>query len=268
MKAHIAGVLTSCSLMVSGDAFEEAAQFAQEHPALGVGLHLVLVCGKSVLPPSEIPHLAHMQGSFSAHPVTAGLRYFCSPTAKQELRREIDAQLATFLAANLPCSHVDSHFHMHMHPSVFDIVLEAAEGFGIKRLRLPNEEVSLHRRLSHRRPVDLLTAATFKLLYRRNVKHARERGFIFAERVYGLLQTSRLDEAYLCDLLHNLGGQTNEIYFHPDTATESGTSELQALLSSNVTETVARLGLRLTNYTELEAPPPALCRVEEEGRGQ
>jgi chitin disaccharide deacetylase len=256
IKAHTEGVLTSCSLMVSGEAFEEAAHLAHEHPALGVGLHLVLVCGASVLPPFKIPHLANIQGSFSAHPVTAGLRYFFLPAAKQQLRREIDAQLEKFLATKLPCSHVDSHFHMHMHPAVFDIVLEAAEGFGIKHLRLPNEELSLHRRLSRRWPPDVLTAATFTLLYRRNVKRARARGFIFAERVYGLLQTNRLDEAYLCDLLQHLGGETNEIYCHPDTATVCGKGELHALLSPNVKQTMARLGLKLTNYAELEAPPP------------
>ncbi len=142
------------------------------------------------------------------------------------------------------------------HPAVFDIVLEAAAGFGIRHLRLPKEELSLHRRLSRRWPPDLLTAATFTLLYRRNVKRARARGFIFAERVYGLLQTNRLDEAYLCALLQSLGGQTNEIYCHPDTATARGRVELHALLSPNVTQTVARLGLRLINHTALEAPPP------------
>jgi chitin disaccharide deacetylase len=266
IKAHTEGVLTSCSLMVSGEAFEEAAHLAREHPALGVGLHLVLVCGKSVLPPSAIPHLANVQSGLSAHPVTAGLRYFCSPTAKQELRREINAQLETFLAAKLPCSHLDSHFHMHMHPAVFDIVLEAAAGFGIKHLRLPNEELSLHRRLSRRWPPDVLTAATFTLLYRRNVKRARARGFIFAERVYGLLQTNRLDEAYLCALLQSLGGQTNEIYCHPDTATARGRVELRALLSPNVSQTVARLGLRLINHAALEAPPPGLWRGAGESR--
>jgi hypothetical protein len=105
----------------------------------------------------------------------------------------------------------------------------------------------------------------FKLLYRRNVKRAKARGFIFAERVYGLLQTNRLDEAYLCDLLQNLGGQTNELYCHPDTATERGKVELRALLSPKVTQTLARLGLTLTNYAELETPPPGTLSLQ--GRG-
>ena len=78
----------------------------------------------------------------------------------------------------------------------------------------------------------------------------------FAERVYGLLQTNRLDEAYLCALLQSLGGQTNEIYCHPDSATACGKSELHALLSPNVKQAKARLGLKLTNYADLEALAP------------
>jgi len=268
MKAHTEGLLTSCSLMVSGAAVEEAARFAREHPSLGVGLHLVLVCGKAVLPPQEIPHLVDGQGRLSAHPVAAGLRYFWSKAAQQELRREIDAQFAKLFAANLRCSHVDSHFHMHVHPAVFDLVLEAAARFDVTRLRLPNEELSLHLRLSRRWPPDLLTAATHRMLYRRNVQRARERGFLVAERVYGLLQTNRLDETYLCHLLPHLGGQTNEIYCHPDTATARGTDELQALLSPKAAETVARLGLQLTNYAELEGPPQALRRRKGGDQGR
>jgi hypothetical protein len=60
------------------------------------------------------------------------------------------------------------------------------------------------------------------------VKRAQARGFRVAERVYGLLHTNRLDEAYLCGLLHHLEGQTDEIYCHRDTATAQGQVELQA----------------------------------------
>jgi hypothetical protein len=84
---------------------------------------------------------------------------------------------------------------------------EAAEGFGIKHSRLPHEKRSLPRRLSRRWPPDLLTAATFTRLSRRNVKGARARGLMMAERVDGLRRANRLDEAYLCDRLQHLGGR-------------------------------------------------------------
>ena len=37
--AHVHGIVTSTSLMVTGRAPEHAAELAREHPELGVGLH-------------------------------------------------------------------------------------------------------------------------------------------------------------------------------------------------------------------------------------
>lgn len=65
IKAHSEGVLTSTSLMITGDAVYEAIAAARAHEQLAVGLHLVLVCGKAALPPDQIPHLVDSTGNFS-----------------------------------------------------------------------------------------------------------------------------------------------------------------------------------------------------------
>lgn len=49
--AHRDGILTAASLMVTGGAAADAVARAKRMPALRVGLHLVLVEGKPVLPP-------------------------------------------------------------------------------------------------------------------------------------------------------------------------------------------------------------------------
>ncbi len=45
IEAHDRGILTSASLMVTGEAFNEAVALAKTRPTLGIGLHLVLTCG-------------------------------------------------------------------------------------------------------------------------------------------------------------------------------------------------------------------------------
>jgi len=45
VRAHREGILTTASLMVNEPGFDEAVAQAREHPQLGVGLHLTLVCG-------------------------------------------------------------------------------------------------------------------------------------------------------------------------------------------------------------------------------
>lgn len=39
LHAHVDGVVTSTSLMVTGRASEQAAKLARDHPELGIGLH-------------------------------------------------------------------------------------------------------------------------------------------------------------------------------------------------------------------------------------
>src|SRR5215208_4232517 len=75
-RAHREGVLTSCSLMVTGAAFDDAVRLAKENPRLGVGIHLVTVVGQSVLPHAEIPTLVDEQRNFSNDPNKAGLKYY------------------------------------------------------------------------------------------------------------------------------------------------------------------------------------------------
>jgi len=53
VRAHLEGVVNSASLMVTGQAVEQAVELARLNPSLGVGLHLVLVRGRAVLPPEE-----------------------------------------------------------------------------------------------------------------------------------------------------------------------------------------------------------------------
>ena len=62
IKAHNDGILTSTSLMVTGDAFHEAVKLARENPSLGVGLHLVIGKGKAALPQEVIPNLVNKDG--------------------------------------------------------------------------------------------------------------------------------------------------------------------------------------------------------------
>src|SRR5207245_2662387 len=64
IRAHKEGVLTTASLMVNEPALEEAVQLARQNPALGVGLHLTLLCGHSALGPDKIPGLVNEKQEF------------------------------------------------------------------------------------------------------------------------------------------------------------------------------------------------------------
>jgi hopanoid biosynthesis associated protein HpnK len=141
ITAHQQGLLSSASLMVTGAAFDEAVELARQNPRLAVGLHLVTVCGKSALPPGQVPHLCDSSGRFCDNPVRAGLIYQFSKAARRELASEVRAQLERFHRAGLLLSHVDGHLHMHAHPVIMKILVGLAQEFSIRTIRLPREEL-------------------------------------------------------------------------------------------------------------------------------
>src|SRR5215510_3855496 len=143
IRAFTEGVLTSCSLMVTGEAFEHAVSLAHAYPGLAVGIHLVTVMGRAVLPPAEIPTLVDAAGHFVSNPTRAGLKYYFSPQARSELRQELQAQFDTFAATGLRLSHIDGHLHMHVHPVIFRAALELGVRYGARCMRIPQEEYHL-----------------------------------------------------------------------------------------------------------------------------
>src|SRR5918911_4514999 len=64
------GILTSASIMVNAPAFEEAVELAQAHEGLGIGVHLNVLRGKALLPPTEISSVVDADGLFLRSPIT------------------------------------------------------------------------------------------------------------------------------------------------------------------------------------------------------
>jgi chitin disaccharide deacetylase len=258
IKAHRSGVLTSTSLMVTGVEAEAAIALANQYPTLGVGLHLVLVCGRAALPAEQIPNLVDAQGNFPNDPAQAGLRYQFSPAARQELRLEIRAQLERFRQSGLKLTHVDGHLHLHAHPVVLGILIELASEFGIRVIRLPYEELSLTLNVDPRGWFSkAFGGLVFTLLRQHGERRLRQAGIGFTERVYGLLQSGQISEDYLLGLIPQIRANYIEIYAHPAIALPeepangppgAGERELQALLSDLVKGAFAANNFSLTHF--------------------
>lgn len=258
LRAHREGILTSASLMVNGAAFEEAVALAKAHPSLSVGIHLVLVHGKSTLPPAEIPDLVNERGEFSRNPVAAGMAYFFSPSLKAQIRKELEAQIKKFVSTGLPLAHLNGHINIHVHPTVLSVLLDLAGRYGVKKIRLPEEELFVTLRLDRNRWLEKLVQwivfETLSLSARRRLK---ENGFRIPDRAYGLLEIGRMGEAYLVGLLDRIGEGCFEISFHLGEAPSDwpafydGAQELSALLSDKVRDKIKQSGLKLISYADL-----------------
>src|SRR5579872_821082 len=148
LRAHREGILTTTSLMVNEDSAAEAVEMARVNPSLGVGLHLALTCGTSALAPSEIPGLVNDRHQFSDNPVAVGFRYFANRKLRPQLRDEIGAQFERFHATGLTLDHVNGHLNLHLHPVIFAILMENADRWKIRALRVTRDRFRLNARLA------------------------------------------------------------------------------------------------------------------------
>ncbi len=258
-KAWRDGILTNASIMPNGAAFDEAVEIARRNPGLQVGLHLTLVQGAAVLPPDRVPGLVDEAGNFTDNPVAAGMRYFFDKGLYKQLKQEIEAQIVKVRDAGIPLSHVDGHLNIHLHPTVFAFLADLMPRHGITSFRLSRERL-LHNLAFDRERVagkavervifGALAAQARPVLKRLGIRHAVE--------VKGVLNSGRMTEEYILNILDGLEDGLTEIYFHPGLLPDEEISrrmpdyrheaELAAITSQRVRQKLDALGIELYNY--------------------
>ncbi len=219
-QAHCDGILTAASLMVAGDAAVDAVERARQLPRLGVGLHLVLVEGRPVLPPEQIPALVDDAGQFRSDMVRMAVELFASRPARRQLAAEIDAQFAAFAATGLPLDHVNAHKHFHLHPTIASAILRAGKRHGLAAMRAPIEPPGVIAAIEGTRPRVGIEHVWAKVLRRR----LRRAGLTVPDQVFGLAWSGALTAPRLLALLDNLPPGLTEIYAHPALAPYPGSA--------------------------------------------
>ncbi|MGQ9898320.1 MAG: ChbG/HpnK family deacetylase [Acidobacteriota bacterium] len=269
LRAHHAGIVTSTTIMANGLAFDDAVARLRDAPRLGVGIHLVLLGGKPVAPPSAVRSLL---GPDDTLPNDFGL--FLRRLVRRELRPaeikvEFCAQVEKVLSAGLQPTHLDSHKHTHAHPQVLEVLLQVAESYGIRALRRPHEHLTFAS-LAGLRPSSTLTFIKQKASALALVRYAAD----FERRLrmtklrapdafFGFAHTGLLNPTLICYLLSLLPIGTSELMCHPsemdDTLRHYPTRlksararELAALTDAQVQAEVARQNIQLVSFAHLD----------------
>ncbi len=134
LEAHRVGIVTSATVMILERAAPEGIRQAlQRAPRLSLGLHFVITGGGTpASAPSAVPTLAP-GGKF-----VRSAKDLPDLLPPEEIRRELCAQLVVFeVLVGKPPSHLDSHHHSALHPSVQPVFAEVAKERGL-RVRASN----------------------------------------------------------------------------------------------------------------------------------
>jgi hopanoid biosynthesis associated protein HpnK len=221
-RAHRDGILSAASLMVAGAAASDAVARAKTMPKLRVGLHLVLVEGKPVLPASAVPDLVDKTGHFRTDMARAGAAMFFLPKVRAQLRAEIQAQFAAFAATGLAFDHVNAHKHFHLHPTIAALMVETGKAYGVKGARVPLEPQAVLGRIEAHKSSGVVALTT--PFARGLMRRFRRAGIAAPDSVFGLAWSGAMTSPRLKGLIEHLPEGLSEIYLHPATGPYAGSA--------------------------------------------
>jgi predicted glycoside hydrolase/deacetylase ChbG (UPF0249 family) len=253
LAAHRDGILTACTLMANGEAFDDAVQLARGTPSLDVGCHLVLISGRSLLPP------------YAPLPASAPALLRALAARRIRVYDELAAQVRKILAAGIAATHLDTHKHTHLAPPVLEAVARIAEEFEIRWVRRPFDipltaprgagpwlEGALKR----------ATSGSLQILRGRFHRVLARHGCRTTDHFAGFQITGRFRASDLAQLMRELPEGLTEFMCHPGYCgddlrrartrlKESRERELEALLAPEVRATLVEMGVELVNYRML-----------------
>jgi predicted glycoside hydrolase/deacetylase ChbG (UPF0249 family) len=257
LEAHLAGTLSSSSMMVNAPAFAEAVALVRDHaPRLGVGLHLNLISGR---PLAVAPSLVDPE-SGALYPLDVlARRAVAGQVDAADVRRECDAQLAALKGAGILPTHVDSHRHAHVLPGILPAVVASARDAGVNIVRRPLDQPSVLDPIASAKMLVLHVAWRAAL---RGVPPGHRELLARAPHFRGIALQGAVDvrERLLATLDHLPRGVT-EIMLHPgyDDAVLAGLdpyrkereAEVAALRHRSVRERIDRDDIRLVHFGEI-----------------
>lgn len=135
IDAHQHGIVNSTTMMMNMPGVNHAVELAKEHPALKLGIHLVLTCGKPLR--SDVPTLVDEKGNFKK------LKDFIKnkDLSLTELEREWTAQIDRFLDCGLIPTHFDSHHHVHSIPEFLPVIQRLSRKYNLLVRKISEQPV-------------------------------------------------------------------------------------------------------------------------------
>ncbi|HYC62780.1 MAG TPA: ChbG/HpnK family deacetylase [Thermoanaerobaculia bacterium] len=128
IRAHRDGIVTACSIVANGNAFEDAVARLRDVPSLEVGVHLTLVEER----PLTTMRLPKKYTSFVP-------LYVARVISIGAIERELRAQIERVLGAGLRVTHLNGHQHLHLLPRIFAVVRRLATEYGIGYIRIVDD---------------------------------------------------------------------------------------------------------------------------------
>tara|TARA_B100000959_G_scaffold140401_1_gene147493 strand:+ start:570 stop:1313 length:744 start_codon:yes stop_codon:yes gene_type:complete len=245
--------------MVAAPAVDHAIENAKKFPKLNVGLHLVLSNGIAKLSASEIPNLVNNAGEFQINKFYSGINFFFNIKARKQLKREIRAQFEAYKKTGLKLDHVNAHNHMHLHPTVFNLIIEIGRDYDLTAIRIPNEP-PLNSIINNKKEfiVRHLRWIFFMFFTFSMKKKCIKNNINFNDTIYGLHDSGHMNIEKLIRIIPHITNGITEIYTHPATKNNHSDysesykyefeAEYKALIHARTKRTIDKFNIELSGF--------------------
>lgn len=257
LEAHRVGIVSSTSVVGNcGDVLAAGAVLA-EAPELGVGLCLTLMGGEPVAPPADVASLLTPARTLPDRARDFAVAWWTRAIAPEHVERELEAQIARALDAGLAVDHLCTRGHLGLLPGVGQIVERLARRHRVAGIRTSGEPPTLGWITDPRRGLEAGVVAGLAWLTRRRLGALRH-----GPRTWGYLESGRLDEVRIMEIIGRLDPGAHELICHPggdgrgthgSPASDDvgGLTELRALTSTKVKTALARRGIVVCRWRDL-----------------
>jgi len=234
IRAHREGVVTACSVVANGAAFEDAVARLRDVPSLEVGVHLTLVEEQ----PLTAMHFPKKYTSFVP-------LHLAGVIGIAAIECELRAQIERVLASGLRVTHLNGHQHLHLLPRIFAVVRRLAAEYGIGYVRIVDDRGGTVRAL----PMRALSALG---------RRARLPAWT-NDRTIGVAIAGHLED--VVPLLDHVEGVT-ELVTHPGVGVDgyawgyAWDRETRALCDPRLRDELARRGITLVSPSQVRAYNP------------
>jgi len=262
------GIITSVSLMANMPYFEDAVRFLKKHPRVSVGLHFNLTEGKCLILPKHAKNLIREDDSFYHWPQLIS-RVAKKTIKPSEIEQELKKQYLTLKKTGLPITHIDSHHHIHLYPSIFKIVSAFADKEKIQSLR-GNYFNTWNLTLGvWKKPIVTQVIVNSALLLS-NMRHAEHKHLYEINRFYDINWGKDLSSTELLSILEKLPQGTTEFICHLAVESTTGNKKfltpryktLRLLTEPDVKKHLTANGITLVAHSEVSSTRLAFNNID------
>ncbi len=245
-KACREGIVSSVSVIPTGEAFGDAIRIVKDLGLKEIGAHLSLTETKPVLNSSKF-FKNHNQFFFDA---------FFKKADQGGVYKELKAQIELLSNAGAKITHINSHGHIHIIPKVLDIFIALAKEFNIPAIRYPRSD----------RPAkpfavnDIYKKVILSYFSGKTGDAFKSSGLLYTDHFLGLLDAGKLKEDILIEMLGGLKNGVTELVCHPGFLSPEvidsyrwhlgAEAELFALTDKRIKNFINSNGIKLISYED------------------